>query len=73
MPKLDNYYTFYFNHQSSSCSNSNGYYNNSRTGSTVRASYYYSDVALLEMDYTPAASFNGYYAGWDRSSTSPQV
>ena len=39
----------------------------------MRSSYYYSDFALLEMDYSPAASFNGYYAGWDRSSTSPQV
>tara|TARA_Y100001970_G_C14213803_1_gene848479 strand:- start:1126 stop:2412 length:1287 start_codon:yes stop_codon:yes gene_type:complete len=25
------------------------------------------------MDYSPATSFNGYYAGWDRSSSSPQV
>jgi len=70
---VHNYYTFYFNHQSSSCSNSNGYYNNSRTGSTVRASYYYSDVALLEMDYSPASSFNAYYAGWSKSSSSPQI
>ena len=70
---VHNYYTFYFNHQSSSCSNSNGYYNNSRTGSTVRASYYYSDVALLEMDYSPASSFNAYYAGWSKSSSTPQI
>jgi len=70
---VHNYYTFYFNHQSSSCSNSNGYYNNSRTGSTVRASYYYSDVALLEMDYSPASSFNAYYAGWSKSSSNPQI
>ena len=70
---VHNYYTFYFNHQSSSCSNSNGYYNNSRTGSTVRASYYYSDVALLEMDYSPASSFNAYYAGWSKSTSTPQI
>ena len=25
------------------------------------------------MDYTPAASFNGYYAGWNRSSSPPQL
>ena len=72
-PGEHNYFTFYFNHQSSSCSNSNSYYNNYRTGSTLRASYYYSDFALLEMDYTPAASFNAYYAGWDKSSSNPQV
>ena len=72
-PGEHNYFTFYFRHQSSSCSGSNGSYSYSRTGSYLRASYYYSDFALLEMDYSPAASFNGYYAGWDRSSSSPQV
>ena len=72
-PGEHNYFTFYFKHQSSSCSGSSGSYSYSRTGSTLRSSYYYSDFALLEMDYSPAASFNGYYAGWDRSSTSPQV
>ena len=72
-PGEHNYFTFYFKHQSSSCSGSSGNYNYSRTGSDLRASYYYSDFALLEMDYAPAASFNGYYAGWDRSSSSPQV
>ena len=72
-PGEHNYFTFYFKHQASSCSGSSGSYSYSRTGSTLRSSYYYSDFALLEMDYTPAASFNGYYAGWDRSSTSPQV
>ena len=72
-PGEHNYFTFYFRHQSSSCSGSSGSYSYSRTGSTLLSSYYYSDFALLEMDYSPAASFNGYYAGWDRSSTSPQV
>jgi len=72
-PGEHNYFTFYFKHQSSSCSGSNGSYSYSRTGSTLRSSYYYSDFALLEMDYSPAASFNGYYAGWSKSSSSPQV
>ena len=72
-PGEHNYFTFYFKHQSSSCSGSSGSYSYSRTGSTLRSSYYYSDFALLEMDYSPATSFNGYYAGWDRSSSSPQV
>ena len=72
-PGEHNYFTFYFKHQSSSCSGSSGSYSYSRTGSTLRSSYYYSDFALLEMDYSPAASFNGYYAGWDKSSASPQV
>ena len=72
-PGEHNYFTFYFRHQSSSCSGSNGNYNYSRTGSDLRASYYYTDFALLEMDYSPAASYNAYYAGWDRSSSSPQI
>ena len=72
-PGEHNYFTFYFKHQSSNCSGSNGSYSYSRTGSTLRASYYYSDFALLEMDYTPATSFDGYYAGWSRSSSSPQI
>ncbi len=72
-PGEHNYFTFYFRHQSSSCSGSSGNYNYSRTGSTLRASYYYSDFALLEMDYSPAASFNGYYAGWSKSGSAPQI
>ena len=72
-PGEHNWFSFYFKHQSSSCSGSNGSYSYSRTGSTLRSSYYYSDFALLEMDYTPAASFNGYYAGWNRSSSPPQL
>ena len=72
-PGEHNWFSFYFKHQSSSYSGSNGSYSYSRTGSTLRSSYYYSDFALLEMDYTPAASFNGYYAGWNRSSSPPQL
>ena len=72
-PGEHNYFTFYFKHQSSSCSGSSGSYSYSRTGSYLRSSYYYSDFALLEMDYSPAASFNGYYAGWSKSSSAPQV
>ena len=72
-PGEHNYFTFYFRHQSGSCSGSSGNYNYSRTGSTLRSSYYYSDFALLEMDYSPAASFNGYYAGWSKSGSAPQI
>ena len=72
-PGEHNWFSFYFKHQSTSCSGSSGSYSYSRTGSTLRSSYYYSDFALLEMDYTPAASFNGYYAGWNRSSSPPQL
>ena len=72
-PGEHNYFTFYFRHQSSSCSGSNGNYNYSRTGSTLRASYYYTDFALLEMDYDPASSFDAYYAGWNRSASTPQI
>ena len=73
VPGDSNYFTFYFKHQSGSCSGSSGNYNYARTGSTLRASYYYSDFALLEMTYSPPSSFDGYYAGWSKSSSSPTI
>jgi len=40
-------------------------------GAALRASNSGSDVALWELNSTPPASYNVYYAGWDRSGDSP--
>ncbi|MCH2216030.1 MAG: T9SS type A sorting domain-containing protein [Flavobacteriales bacterium] len=40
-------------------------------GAVLRASNSGSDVALWEMSSTPPASFDVYYAGWDRSGNRP--
>ena len=70
-----NSFTFYFNHQSSTCNGNNGYYGHSKTGSQLKASrnLSYSDFALLEMNTAPNASWDPYYAGWSRSTSSPTI
>ena len=70
-----NNFTFYFKHQSSSCNGTTGNYNYSRSGSYIRSwsSMSSSDFALLEMDDTPPASFDPYYAGWNRVSSIPTI
>ena len=70
-----NSFTFYFKHQSSSCSGSSGNYNYYRTGSYIRSwgNMSSSDFALLEMTSSPPNSFDPYFAGWSRSSSSPNI
>ncbi len=70
-----NYFTFYFKHQSSSCSGSSGNYGYSRDGSYIRSwgTMNSSDFALLEMDDDPPSYFDPYFAGWSRSTSSPQI
>ena len=60
-------WVFYFNHESATCGGSSGPTNQSISGSVIRASNAASDFALLELNSTPPASFNAYYAGWDNS------
>ena len=74
-PGEHNYFTFYFNHESSSCSGSSGYYGHSETGSYLRSSgnMYSSDFALLEMDDDPASWWDPYFAGWSRYTSSPTI
>ena len=43
-PGDHNTFTFYFNHQSSTCNGNSGYYGNSRTGSYLRASKNFSSI-----------------------------
>ena len=70
-----NNFTFYFNHESSSCSGNSGYYGHSETGSYLRAykNENSSDVALLEMADDPPSWWDPYFAGWSRSTSYPQI
>ena len=74
-PGEHNYFTFYFNHQSSTCNGSNSYYGQSETGSYLRSSgnMNSSDFALLEMDDDPASWWDPYFAGWSRYTSSPTI
>jgi len=74
-PGEHNYFTFYFNHESSSCSSSSGYYGHSETGSYLRSAgnMNSSDFALLEMDDDPTSWWNPYFAGWRRNTSSPTI
>lgn len=65
-------WVFRFNWQSSSCSqNLNGPTNQTVSGATTLANNATTDVALLQLNSTPPASYNVYYSGWDRSGTIP--
>ena len=64
---------FRFNYESPTCSPSgDGPYNFTVSGSTLRAKNGASDFALLELSSAPPASYNVFYAGWDRSGNNPQ-
>ena len=68
-----NTFTFYFNHQSSSCGGTSGSYGQSVTGSYLRAEDSSSDFALLEMDDEPSWWWDPYYAGWSRYTSAPTI
>lgn len=61
---LDNW-MFYFNHETSGCSGSNGPTNQSVSGATLLSSNAESDFALLELNAAPPSSYNVCYSGWD--------
>ena len=44
---------------------------NNQSGATFRASKTDVDFSLIELNQLPPASYNVYYAGWDRSGTAP--
>jgi hypothetical protein len=64
-------WVFYFNYESAGCVGTTGPSDQTLTGATLRASYYYDDFVLLELFNTPPASYNVYYAGWDRTGNTP--
>ena len=65
-------WTFRFNWQSPNCTpTTNGPTNQTVAGASLLVSSGGSDVALLQLNSTPPASYNVYYTGWDASGTTP--
>ncbi|MBZ0112133.1 MAG: hypothetical protein K8J08_06725 [Thermoanaerobaculia bacterium] len=63
----DNSVVVYWNYESPTCGAlSGGSLNQNQTGATLRANYSPSDFALLELNSSPAANFDVYWAGWDK-------
>ena len=67
-----NTWTYYFNHESSTCSGSTGPTDNSISGGSLLVSDGGSDVALIQLSEAPPASWNIEYAGWDASGATPE-
>ena len=63
-----NTWTYYFNHESATCSGSTGPTDNSISGGTLLVADGGSDVALIELSATPPSAWGVEYAGWDASS-----
>jgi lysyl endopeptidase len=64
-------WSFIFNYESETCTPSkDSTLSHSITGSLLKAAYFDTDMALLQMSSPPPTSFNAFYAGWDRN-TSP--
>lgn len=66
-------WVFYFNYESPTCVGSIGPTTATMTGATLRANDYYTDMCLVELNSTPPANYNVFYAGWDRSGDVPQT
>lgn len=65
-------WVFRFNWDSPTCNtNANGPTSQTVSGATLLVNSANSDVALLRLNSAPPASYNVYYAGWDRSSDVP--
>lgn len=62
-------WTFIFNYESPDCSPSaDGTTTNSISGSSLVASWFDSDYALLELSSVPPLNYTPFYAGWDRTT-----
>ncbi len=57
-------WVFRFNYEHTTCDQNATPVAQSITGSTLRASFANSDMALMELSSTPPANYNVYYAGW---------
>ena len=67
---------FSFNYESPFCGqngSTNGFADQTMTGSILRARSDSLDFALVELEMIPPASYRPYYAGWDRSKTTPPL
>ncbi|MBK9148834.1 MAG: trypsin-like peptidase domain-containing protein [Flavobacteriales bacterium] len=68
----NNSWVFRFNWNSPVCSpTTNAPTNQTVSGSSLKANNAASDVALLQLNSTPPASYNVFYTGWDKSGTAP--
>ena len=68
-----NTWTYYFNHESSTCSGSTGPTNNSISGGALLVADGGADVALIELSSTPPSSWDVEYAGWDASGATQRM
>ena len=60
----------YWNYESPTCGAlSGGSLNQNQSGATFRARDFPSDFALVELNQTPSASYDVYWAGWDATNT----
>ena len=67
-------WVFRFNWDSPTCSpTTNGPTNQTVSGATQLANSATSDVALLQLNSTPPASYNVYYSGWDKGTAIPSA
>lgn len=65
-------WVFRFNWNSPTCSpTTNGPTNQTVSGASLLANSAATDVALLQLNSTPPASYNVFYSGWDRSGVFP--
>lgn len=65
-------WSFRFNWNSPTCTpTTNAPTNQTVSGSTLKVNNAASDVALLQLNSTPPASYNVFYSGWDKSGTAP--
>ena len=62
---------FYFNYENSICNGNDASRTQSISGATLRSTTSKLDFSLLELSVSPPASYNPYYAGWDRSGRIP--
>ncbi|MCZ4318303.1 trypsin-like serine protease [Aequorivita viscosa] len=67
------HFSFYWNYESSSCSNSSNYTPQSTSGATLRANNSNSDFALFELTESPLSSnIDVKFNGWDRTTIPTQ-
>ncbi|MCE2496810.1 MAG: trypsin-like peptidase domain-containing protein [Flavobacteriales bacterium] len=64
-------WVFRFNWEAPTCTNANPTNMQTVSGAVLRASNGGSNFALLELSSMPPASYNVYYAGWDKSGNFP--
>ena len=65
-------WTYYFNHESSTCFGSSGPTSMSISGGNLLVADGGADVALIELSSAPPASWDVEYAGWDASGATPE-